>query len=263
MEYSLGVQPYSVQDINCYNCQYESYPPYPLLIIDKESYIVEAKIENSDSGWIPMGRLVHNFQIGRYCSLAGNLHFLIGRDKNYFNVTTSAAKVFQLTEGEENWKHHKGSIILQNDVWVGSNSSFVSGVIVHNGAIVAAHSHVVKDVPPYAIVGGNPARVIGWRFDKEIIDKLQTIQWWYWSQEKLEQNAKYFNDDIVEFCDRFYDEAKAEVERVKEEKIPTGEYDSYLCVIDDTDAYMVFPSAMNDFVEIYSKNKEKNLFYFT
>lgn len=86
-------------------------------------------------------------------------------------------------------------------MWIGT------GATIHNGAVVAANSHVVKDVPPYAIVGGDPAQVIGYRFEQTVIEQLQCIQWWYWEDEKIKENASYFSDDVELFCDRFYPEA--------------------------------------------------------
>lgn len=180
------------------------------------------------------------------------------KSKNYSRVTTSAAKVFQNTENVYNRHHEHGSVMIQNDVWVGKGASFMSGVTVHNGAIVAAMSHVVKDVPPYAIVGGNPARVIGYRFDEEIIRKLQMIQWWYWSIQKIEENAKWFNDDIERFCDYFYDEARIEVERIckKSEKCTQ---DRYFMLIDDTDYYSVTPEVIDNFLLNFSQTKGTEL----
>lgn len=179
MVYPISVAPYTIKSATHCTAKYGECPNYNLFTIDKESYICNSVVENSDEGHIPAGRLIHNLQIGRYCSLAFDIYFLIGRGKDYSGITTSAAKIFQGIERNYTRHHEKGSVIIQNDVWIGRKASVMSGVTIHNGAIVAAMSHVVKDVPPYAIVGGNPARVIGYRFDEDIIRKLQTIQWWY------------------------------------------------------------------------------------
>lgn len=133
----------------------------------------------------------------------------------------------------------------------------MSGVTIHNGAIVGAMSHVVKDVPPYAIVGGNPARVIGYRFDEKIIQKLQAIQWWYWSEEKIEQYARYFND-IETFCDMFYEDAQKEIEYVKGQA-KKSEKDGYLLLIDYEDEYSVTPDVVDSFVQKYVYDKKKEL----
>lgn len=173
MKYLVTVPPYTLKFLNVILGQYQDFPKYSLCSIDRESYIISAMVENSDEGWSQEGRMVHNFQIGRYCSMAEDLFFLIGRGKDYEHVSTSAAKVFHQRGEVIGHKHHeKGSIIIENDVWIGRKASVMSGVTIHNGAIVGAMSHVVKDVPPYAIVGGNPARVIGYRFDEKIIQKL-------------------------------------------------------------------------------------------
>ncbi len=80
----------------------------------------------------------------------------------------------------------------------------MSGVTIHNGAVIAANSVVTKDVEPYSIVGGNPARHIKYRFDKEIIDKMLSIQWWFWEDSKISQHKKWFTADTVDFAERFY-----------------------------------------------------------
>ena len=98
----------------------------------------------------------------------------------------------------------KTSIVIQNDVWIGQAVTIYGGVTIHNGAVVAGNSVVTKDVPPYAIVGGNPARVIKYRFDEETIKKLLKIEWWYWREEYIKSNGKWFERDAKDFSDHFY-----------------------------------------------------------
>lgn len=74
----------------------------------------------------------------------------------------------------------KGTVIIQNDVWVGHGATIMAGVTLHNGCVVAANAVVTKDVPPYAIVGGNPAKILRYRFDETTITALQKIAWWDW-----------------------------------------------------------------------------------
>lgn len=254
MEYTIKVPAYTIKSLTIYTCNYASFPKYPILTIDKESYIEGAIIENSDEGWLPLGSLVHNLQIGRYSSLAKKIHFLIGRGKDYLRVSTSAAKIFQQPEINSNRHHEKGSIIIENDVWIGQGASVMSGVTVHNGAIIAAKSHVVKDVPPYAIVGGNPAKVIGYRFSDDIIQKLLTIQWWYWPDEKVEQNAQFFTNDISLFCERFYADALD-----KKLQIPDQPKTQTFTLVDYEDNYPVTPEVIDIFVKKYSFHADKEL----
>lgn len=257
MKYTLYVEPYKKSQTT-YTCRYSDFPIYDLLHIDKESYMCHSVIENSDEGWCVEGKLVHNLQVGRYCSLAEDVFFLMGRGKDYKHVSTSAAKVFhQLGETEKHQHREKGSIIIENDVWVGRKASFMSGVTVHNGAIVGAMSHVVHDVPPYAIVGGNPAKIIGYRFCDEVIRKLQTIQWWYWPEEKIEKYASYFYD-IESFCEMFYEQAKLEVEEVKNKAKITNK-DKYLFLVDYNDNYSTTPDVIDSFIQKYKNSENKEL----
>ena len=79
----------------------------------------------------------------------------------------------------------KGDVVIGNDVWIGSSVTIMSGVTIGDGAVVAANSHVVKNVASYEVVGGNPARHIKYRFNEEIIAKLQEIKWWDWDRELI------------------------------------------------------------------------------
>jgi acetyltransferase-like isoleucine patch superfamily enzyme len=81
----------------------------------------------------------------------------------------------------------KGDVIIGNDVWIGANSTIMSGVTIGDGAVVAGSSHVVKDVEPYTLVGGNPARYIKHRFTPSQIEKLLDIAWWNWEDAKIDR----------------------------------------------------------------------------
>jgi serine acetyltransferase len=83
----------------------------------------------------------------------------------------------------------KGDITVGNDVWIGAKSTIMSGVKIGDGAIVAAGALVTKDVEPYSIVGGNPARLLKYRFDKSQIEELLKIEWWLWDESKIKEEA--------------------------------------------------------------------------
>jgi acetyltransferase-like isoleucine patch superfamily enzyme len=94
----------------------------------------------------------------------------------------------------------KGDVIIGNDVWIGMNTTIMSGVTIGDGAIVANNSHVVKDVEPYALVGGNPAKFIKYRFSAEQIQKLLEIKWWNLPIDKINKLSPFLcNPDIDEF----------------------------------------------------------------
>jgi acetyltransferase-like isoleucine patch superfamily enzyme len=95
--------------------------------------------------------------------------------------------------------------IIGNDVWIGENVTIKCGVKIGDGVIIGFNSNVTKDVEPYCVVGGNPARVLKKRFSDDIIHKLLKIQWWTWPEDKIKENSKMFIEgDIQEFVDTFY-----------------------------------------------------------
>ena len=88
----------------------------------------------------------------------------------------------------------KGKIIIGNDVWIGESVTLLSGVHIKDGAIIGARSVIGKDVPAYAIVVGNPAQIIKYRFDPSIIEKLLKIKWWEWDKDDIEDNLELMKD---------------------------------------------------------------------
>ena len=113
--------------------------------------------------------------IGHYVSISEGVTFLLGGNHPYQGITTFPVKVKVL--GHEKEAQTKGPILVGDDVWLGHNAMVMSGVTIGQGAVIAAGSVVTKDVPPYAIVGGNPARVIKYRFPDLIIQKLKKINY--------------------------------------------------------------------------------------
>jgi acetyltransferase-like isoleucine patch superfamily enzyme len=112
--------------------------------------------------------------IGNYCNIARNVEFLLGGEHNINNLTTYEFRVKYLKQDYETMT--KGPIILGNDVWVGRGSTILSGVHIGNGAIIGACTVVRRNVPPYAIAIGNPMRIVGYRFENEIIQTLESLK---------------------------------------------------------------------------------------
>lgn len=111
--------------------------------------------------------------IGSYCSIAPGVQFLLGGEHQINSISTYPFKVMYF--GEEREAGSKGNIIVKDDVWIGTNAVICSGVTIGQGAIIAAGAVVSKDVESYAIVGGNPAKLIKYRFDEHIRQKLCEI----------------------------------------------------------------------------------------
>ena len=121
--------------------------------------------------------------IGNFCSIADGVKFIVSSEHQYNCLSTYPFKVHCL--GYEQEALSKGSIIVKDDVWIASNAIILSGVTIGQGAIVGAGAVVTKDVPPYAIVGGNPAKVIKYRFESEIIEKLVNFDFSKLTDEKI------------------------------------------------------------------------------
>ena len=143
-------------------------------------------------------------EIGNFCSIASNIKIYMGHgyhDSN--NVSTYPFGYVECQNfGLEKYTSGKtnGDIIIGNDVWIGDNVTIMSGVKIGDGSIIATNSHVVKNVEPYSIVGGNPSKLIKYRFSEDTIEKLLKIKWWNWSVEKIEKNKQLLNSpDINDF----------------------------------------------------------------
>jgi acetyltransferase-like isoleucine patch superfamily enzyme len=127
--------------------------------------------------------------IGRYGSIADKVEILLGGNHRSDWGTTYPFSAFRelwpSAPKSEDYHTSRGDVTIGHDVWLGSGAIIMSGVTVGHGAVVAAHAIVTKDVPPYAIVGGNPAKVIRYRFDEETIAALLEVQWWDLPREKI------------------------------------------------------------------------------
>lgn len=123
---------------------------------------------------------------GKYCSIASGCTFFLGGNHVYERTST-----WLHDEIKEKGITSNGNITIGNDVWIGYGSTIMSGVTIGDGAVIAANSNVVKDVEPYSIVGGNPAKLIKKRFSSEDIEFLLKLKWWNWPEEKIEENKDH------------------------------------------------------------------------
>ncbi len=129
-------------------------------------------------------------KIGKFCSIARDVKIVVGGEHHLDWVTTYPfSKLWPKPVPSESPDvvHSKGDVIIMNDVWIGTGALILSGVTIHDGAVIGAGSVVTKDVPAYAIVAGNPARLLRSRFEPALIESLQSIAWWNWPAEKIRQ----------------------------------------------------------------------------
>lgn len=146
-----------------------------------------------------------NTMIGRNCSISDHVEIIQGNHPSRNFVSTHGMFYLNM-EGKEYCQNHKfevhkfigetkeNYVIIGNDVWIGKGAKIMEGVTIGDGAIVAAYAVVTKDVPPYAIVGGIPAKIIRYRFDSKDIEWLLELKWWNKEPEWLIKYAKYFDD---------------------------------------------------------------------
>jgi virginiamycin A acetyltransferase len=141
--------------------------------------------------------------IGKFCSIACGVKFIMNCANHTLNsLSTYTFPIFyeewdQTAKVNDAWDN-KGNITIGNDVWIGYEAVILSGVHIGDGAVIGARAVVTKDVPPYAIVGGVPAKTIKKRFDDDTIRNLQKLQWWNWPYEKIEKSLSAIQAGNIE-----------------------------------------------------------------
>ncbi len=139
--------------------------------------------------------------IGNFCSIAEGVTFVLGGEHRMDWVTTYPFNVMPKTwpTASKIVGHpaSKGDIKIGNDVWIGQNALILSGVTIGDGAVVGAGSVVTRDVPEFAIVAGNPATLVRFRFSNVEIDSLKKLSWWNWPDDKIAENVKYLQNPLI------------------------------------------------------------------
>ena len=170
------------------------------LELDASSYIIDpVTIITADSrkenGELPV------ISIGKKCSIANDCTFILSNHltNRFTTAPLYTRNLFSHQQGNTS-SYSKGDIIIKNDVWIGANVTIIDGVTIENGAVVAAGAVVTKNVPAYAIVGGNPAKVIKYRFTAELIKRIEELKFWEMSDEDIER-FDIWSEDIEKLLD--------------------------------------------------------------
>lgn len=183
---------------------------YPGATLDSRSnlgcYVVlfeNAVIAGSDIGdhtFVQKNSVINDAQIGRFCSIANNVTVGLGQHPTDFVSTHPAfysnIQPIAKTFSRENSFNPFLQSVLGHDVWIGQNALIMDGVNIGTGAIVAAGAVVVRDIPDYAIVAGVPAKIIKYRFDEDLRQKLIQTKWWDKQEDWLQKNYSLFSDPL-------------------------------------------------------------------
>lgn len=217
---------------------------FPFLSIDRDSYIVQAEVQSGINFRPGSGR--HCIAIGKGCSLADGITLMIDLNHDYKAVSQGSLHFMQGVDCADKIVR-KGTIIIQNDVWVGHGATIMPGITLHNGCVVAAEAVVTKDVPPYAIVGGNPARILRYRFDADIIEALQKIAWWDWPEEIQTAYREDFSLPVEAFVKKHRPqedntEGLAPIQRTSKKPV-------VLFPVDIGDAFPLYPKILDAYFE--------------
>ena len=142
--------------------------------------------------------------IGKFCSIACGVKFLF----NCANHTLKSLSTYTFSLFYEDWEleksnvasawDNKGDIVIGNDVWIGFEAVILAGVKIEDGAIIGTRAVVTKDVPPYSIVGGIPAKVIRKRYSPDIIEQLLSLRWWDWTKDRIKRNLPFIMAGNIE-----------------------------------------------------------------
>lgn len=196
-------------DTNIVNCQLGKN-----ISINRRCYINDSLI--GDYTYLGINTTVNYSKIGKFCSIARNVD-IGGFNHDYKKVSTLPNFRFkQLLNGGGKLvikEHHEELCEVGNDVWIAAGANILHNVKIGDGAVIGAGAVVTKDVEPYSIVAGIPAKHIKYRFDKKYIEELLKIKWWNWPLEIIEKNMKLLiesdvNDETIEKIKKIAEELK-------------------------------------------------------
>lgn len=139
-------------------------------------------------------------EVGSFCSIADEVTILLGGNHNDRAVTTYPLNALFQSDDLPVHELTKGDVVIGHDVWVGYGVLILSGVRIGDGAVVGANAVVTKDVPAYAVIAGNPAEIVRYRFPPEVIEAVRASRWWDWPAEKIRERAAELMSDALDFA---------------------------------------------------------------
>jgi acetyltransferase-like isoleucine patch superfamily enzyme len=148
-------------------------------------------------------------RIGAFCSIGPDVVFVTGgiHPVDWVSSFPFRAKFGLPGAFKDGMPMTRGPVVVGNDVWIGGEAMVLSGVTIGDGAVVAARAVVTRDVPPYAVVAGTPARLLRFRFDERTVEELLQIRWWEWPDKKIVEAVPFLSSpDVTGFLERFRSE---------------------------------------------------------
>lgn len=236
---------------------------YKFLTKGKDSYATGEISIFSGIDVTPKDKLLY-IQIGRSTAIGPELNFNIDLIHDYNSVYQGMISEFRTPSDDKRIANgqcfkrveRKGEVVIGNDCWIGENVQIMGGVIIHDGAVVAANSVVTKDVPPYAIVGGNPARIIKYRFAPEVCQGLQRIAWWNWSSEKLLEARDDLQGEVEDFVKKYlsetydFEKESAMFEQSTDKKVPR-----FLFFLDIQEEEPICEKVLAEFIDLFREGE--------
>lgn len=169
--------------------------------IQRRGMVFSSKM--GDYSYLGFNTIIKHSEIGKFCSISWN-DSIGGANHDYSKISTHPfdfVSKYGFTEQNGNYESFETPLVIGNDVWIGANVTILRGVTIGDGAVIGGGSVVTKNIPPYAIVVGNPGRVLKYRFPDEIISELLRLRWWDWPKDFIKMHLDFFQRHNITFDD--------------------------------------------------------------